>query len=277
MKTPAGQKFLGRLRKYSALGILRYRHSWVMRSIHVLAEFFEASYENEGSSFWVNGEISVIKKLRAAGPQVALDVGANIGEWTESALGHWPKCQVHAFEVAPATFDILKDRVGKRADANRCTLNCLGLSDLSGTQQMYFYPEHPEMTSFQVHSNNRVIPFDAAFGTGDEYMARTGIDLVDFLKIDVEGAEHRVLKGFSKAIEGDKIQVIQFEYGWFSIQTKVLITDYYGMLADRYWLGKIYPDGVDFVDYDIRQEQFRFANFCCVHRSRSDLRALLSS
>lgn len=259
------------------MGIGRYRQTPLIRWIHGWTEFFEASYENSGTNFELNGELSLIKRLAKAEPKMVLDVGANVGEWMELAFAHWPQCYIHAFEVAPATFETLKERERKRQDDGRCTLNGMGLSDSTGIQQMYFYPDDPYLTSdSHRHTDRPVVSFDANLCTGDEYLSRTGIGRVDFLKIDVEGAEHRVLKGFSKALASGTIQCLQFEYGPFSIQTKFLLIDYYALLADQFWVGKIYQNHVEFADYDFRREHFRFADFCCVHRSRSDLRDLLA-
>jgi hypothetical protein len=73
------------------------------------------------------------------------------------------------------------------------------------------------------------------------------------------------------------VSCIQFEYGAFSIETRVLLADYYKLLADRYWIGKLFPTHVEFADYHWMMETFRFANFVCVDRSRSDLKALAAA
>ena len=57
-------------------------------------------------------------------------------------------------------------------------------------------------------------------------------------------------------IESGNAHVIQFEYGAFSIQTHKLLIDYYEMLKEHYWIGKIYPKYVDFQDYDWHMENF---------------------
>lgn len=67
-----------------------------------------------------------------------------------------------------------------------------------------------------------------------------------------------------------------FEYCPFAIQTKKLLTDFYSLLADKYWIEKIYPNYVEFRDYQWQMEVFEFANYCAVSRSRPDLREMLS-
>ena len=256
--------------------IAAHRRSLPVRALHSVTSFVEAAYANEGAQFSRNGERTVIRRLRQASFQVAFDVGANFGDWTLEAQSAWPTCIVHAFEVAPLTFEQLRGRLANLSAPDRLVLNCCGLSDRSDSQQMFYYPEHPDLTCdlprFQEY---KTIPFEARLQTGDRYCQEHGIDTVDFLKIDVEGAEHRVLKGFTEHIAAQKIHCIQFEYGAFSTQTKVLLGDYYSLLSSSYWMGKIYPTYVDFREFVWTMEDFHFCNYCCVSKRRTDLFDLL--
>jgi len=249
-----------------------------MRWLGEAASFVETAYCNEGSDIERNGEAHLMQAAAVAGFRLAVDVGANQGDWLMLAAKHWQKCSLHAFEVATPTFEQLRSRITSAGLLNRVTLNCAGLSRTRRDGEIFFYPEHPEITSDRHrHINNKVTRLPATFLPGDDYMRQSGIDRIDFLKIDVEGAEHEVIEGFAHAVNGNAIQCIQFEYGAFSIDTKVLLRDYYSLLQQKYWIGKIYPSYVEFLDYDWRMEDFRFANYCCVLRSRGDLRRLFET
>jgi FkbM family methyltransferase len=268
---------LRRLKSSARALISSHRTSTVVRSLHAAAAFVESAYQNEGSDFFRNGERRLLERLAATNPRVAFDVGANVGDWVLEAIRIWPACHVHAFEVAPPTFTQLTDRL-TGASRSRVTAQCLGLSDTAGSQQMFFFPDHPELTADRPrHEGRAVQPFEARMEQGDGYVERHAIGAIDFLKVDVEGAEYRVLNGFTKTLNAGKIHCLQFEYGAFSIQTRVLLADYYAMLRDRFWIGKIYPAAVEFGDYDWRMEDFRFANFCAVSRERADIKRLLES
>jgi FkbM family methyltransferase len=255
----------------------RNRRSAPVKALHNFASMVEAGYFNEGASFEVNGEKRMIERLRAADFRVAFDVGANRGDWLVEALINWPRCHIYAFEVAPPTFRRLRERISASSHGTRTTLNCFGLSDQNGSHEMFFFPDHPELTcDLPRHEDYQAIPFDARLCTGDSYAHERRIEKLDFVKVDVEGAEHRVLNGLCGYLSTRRVNCLQFEYGAFSTQTRVLLADYYALLSSNYWIGKIYPTYVEFADYNWRMEDFKFANYCCVSRTRPDLKELLN-
>jgi FkbM family methyltransferase len=269
---------VGRLKLVARSAISTHRRSLAVRALHSLASFVESAYANEGANFHLNGEQTLLRKLAPADFRLAFDVGANFGDWSAEAMAMWPHCNVHAFEVAPQTFQRLGERLRATGDNPRVTLNCLGLSDELGTRQMFYYPDHPDVTAdVHWHTDLVSIPFEAHLATGDTYCHERGIDTLDFLKIDVEGAEYRVMKGFGERLAAQKVHCVQFEYGAFSTQTKVLLADYHRLLSQLYWIGKIFPTYVDFRDYQWTMEDFRFSNYCCVSKLRPDLRNLLAA
>jgi FkbM family methyltransferase len=269
---------IGRAKSVARGLIARQRRSAAVRLLHGVASFVEAAYSNEGANVALNGEEHLIQSLRPANFKVAFDVGANEGDWLLSALATWQQCHVDAFEVAPPTFERLENRVRESHHSSRATLNRFGLSDVEGSAQMFYFPDHPELTcDLPRHEFHHVLPFDAKLRTGDGYCEDRHIGVIDFVKIDVEGAEHRVLKGLSSRLREAKIHCLQFEYGAFSTQTRFLLADYYSLLSEQYWIGKIYPTYVEFREYEWTMEDFRFANYCCVSKARPDLRELLTA
>lgn len=262
--------------------IARNRRSSAVRLLHRFAGFVDHAYRNVGLDLEINGECHIITRLREARPRVAFDVGANCGDWLMEALQAWPECRFHAFEVAPETFQQLGDRIHHSDYDSRVTLNCFGLSNVDGTKEMYYVPDHPNLTSGLCvnsalrYDNYFSVPFDASVRAGDGYVADLRIEAVDFLKIDVEGAEYQVLEGLKDGLSQAKVHCLQFEYCPFAIQTKFLLADFYSLLAEKYWIGKVYPNYVEFRDYEWPMEVFEYANYCAVSKSRPDLREMLS-
>ena len=259
-----GRRFIGARRDYASI-----------RALHRVATLIQAGYENDEWDMCVNGEMRLLRSMAPAQFATLFDVGAHVGDWSAEALTVWSGSRVHAFEVAAPTFARLRDHIDRRGLGDRSTLNAFGLSDTSGCREMFYFPDHPQLTcDMPRHDHAAATTFEARLMSGDGYVAEHGIDVIDFIKIDVEGAEHLVLKGLRETIEAGRVQCIQFEYGAFSIQTHVLLADYYAMLGSRYWIGKIFPNGVEFRDYHWTMENFRFSNFLCVSRQRPDLKAL---
>lgn len=255
--------------------IAKHRQTRLIQSVHQLAAYVESAYANEEWDLAVNGEAALLGRLAPADFTSVVDVGAHIGDWTIAALRAWPRAHVHAFEVAPQTYERLTTHMTAHGLASRSTLTCAGLGECSQRREMYYYPDHPNLTcDTPRHRQHRSIAFQANILTGDDYVERNRIERINFVKIDVEGAEPLVIRGFERTIASGRIDCIQFEYGAFSIDTRVLLIDYYRLLDDQYWIGKIYPNHVDFREYEWKMEDFRFSNFVCVSRARPDLLAL---
>src|ERR1700726_3806378 len=124
---------IGRLKRFAETLIGTRRRSAPVRALHGLASFVESAYANEGSNFNLNGERTLLRKAASANFRIAFDVGANIGDWSSEAVAVWPNVHVHAFEVAPPTFERLSENFRASKHFTRVTLNCMGLSESSDT------------------------------------------------------------------------------------------------------------------------------------------------
>ena len=220
-----------------------------------------------------NGEARVLDQLGSE-LRVVFDVGANVGDWTQNALragaGH-----VHAFEISPAT----AAGVAKRyAEEPRVTVNTFGLSSEAGTVTIHHYPDHPALTTVTDYPHDaESTAIEVPVRTGDEYVAEAGIERIDFMKLDVEGAEEHVIGGFRQTFERGAVRVVQFEYGRVSILTKYLLRDFYAdMTKYGFTVGQIGPNGVAFVPYDLDMEKFNDSNWLAVHSSCPELMTRVS-
>ena len=157
------------------------------------------------------------------------------------------------------------------------TLNDVGLSDEESTTTVYYSPRlHAIATcvagfseAFHQYQPNAL---QVRTTSGDRYCASKGTSVIDFLKIDVEGFEPQVLRGFEGMLKSGKIDVIQFEYGYINIDTHFLLKDFHDYLSQfDMVIGKIYPDYVDFRGYRHADEDFYGPNYLAVRRDRKDL------
>ena len=95
---------------------------------------------------------------------------------------------------------------------------------------------------------------------------------IDFLKLDIEGAEYDALLGFENAFKDGIIKLVQFEYGFINISTKKLLIDYYTFFeANGYILGKVFPKNVEFRNYNVKHEDFIGPNFIAVKKTETEL------
>ena len=65
---------------------------------------------------------------------------------------------------------------------------------------------------------------------GETFLLENKIQNVDLLKIDVEGHELKVIKGFGDHIKN--VRLIQFEYGVYNITSKDLLWDFFSYLGN---------------------------------------------
>ena len=267
---------LGRAKNAVRVAIATHRRSLWIGAVHRVAALIESSYLNVGTDFATNGERHVLERLRKADFRLAIDGGAHLGDWSFQLLERWPHCHIHAFEVAPETVKRLSAKADEHPDRSRLTIHGIGLSDRVGSQTMYFFPDSADLTcDIPRHETLPSIPFVAQTTTLSAICAHHRIEAIDYLKLDLEGAEYLALRGLHDLIERGRVTCIQFEYGAFSIQTRFLLKDYFSMLGDLYWIGRIFPNYVDFADYDWRMEDFQFRNYLCIQRRYPELRNLV--
>jgi len=207
-----------------------------------------------------NGEHWLVRALRPEGIRTVLDVGANVGSWALMAGETLPDARIFALEVVPATAATLRARTTGR-DRIRCF--DLGLAAKTGTLSIHYNPAASTLSTFTDYPHKSAGALvECAVIRGDDFLDREGISTVDLLKLDVEGAEHLALEGFRDHLREHRIRFIQFEYGRVNILTHFLLRDFYQLFAEYgYVVGKIFPDHVEFRDYDLADEDFLGPNF----------------
>ncbi len=226
--------------------------------------------ENYNYDFQTNGELHLLQRLARFGITAVFDVGANIGEWTTLALSTFSGASVHSFEPIGETFGRLSAALGAEV---RAQLFNFALWAEDGEISLRHYRENPGQTSaFEFPSPCAHEDRVCVARSLDSFTAQAGVSHIDLLKIDVEGAEHKVLSGMTRLLAARAVRVIQFEYGFISINTGFLLKDFYATLgAAGFKVGKIYPHWVDFSDYSLEKENFIGPNFVAVLESEPEI------
>ncbi len=272
-----GQKIIAkRLAQYFRYAFARNRRSWPVRAMARAAREVLWSYHNCSTNTRLNGEEFVLRSLAAAdtegaGLGVVFDVGANRGHWAQRAIALCPGARIFCFEPVPATYRLLEATVKPQP---AITPWHLALGDRVGEVQFRYFPGHDTLSAVNnpsVHALDYEV-VTCPMTTGDQFMQERGLDRVDFLKLDVEGAEMPVLSGFRSALEQKKIRAVQFEYGMASILSKVLLYDLCEFFRKLdFSVGAIYPNYVDFRPYKFTDENFLTPNFLALPHCRADL------
>lgn len=212
-----------------------------------------------------NGELQFMQSIL---PQCStvVDVGANVGDWTALALSINSSLQVHCFEPSAVTFQRLKAR-----NFDGVILNNFGMSSTPGERTLYVFTDGAGTNSLYCREG-----LEDGCGLGpqqweesvrvdtiDAYCQRAGVQVIDLMKVDVEGHELEVFKGAAGMLAQGKIKRIQFEYGGCNIDSRVLLKDIFGyLLPSGYTLYKIHARELRHVPrYDQRLENFQYQNW----------------
>jgi FkbM family methyltransferase len=147
---------------------------------------------------------------------VILDIGAHVGLFTLGAAKRvGPRGKVYSFEPAPATFELLRRQIclngwRDRVEAVRCVV-----SDVVGT--VPFYAHGTSMAASLCRENVELLnPERLAAPACRHDVASVTIDALclerkiapDVVKIDVEGAELRVLRGARNILETGQVVIL---------------------------------------------------------------------
>jgi FkbM family methyltransferase len=237
-------------------------------------------YYNQFSyDFQLNGEFELLSKLSRQNFKIIFDVGANIGDWSTKARELFPGAKIHAFELSKKTYETLSEKV----KFEEVILNNFGLSDqIDETVQYKDYGKDSGLNTLVIDANfhdhylhHEIV--ESKVTTGDDYCLRNDIQYIDFLKIDVEGAESQVLNGFNGMLEKQGVRFIQFEYGYTNGDAKFLMKDFFRFF-DRfgYKVAKIKRGGIDFSPWKYSNNDFKSGpNYAAVRATDTELINLL--
>jgi FkbM family methyltransferase len=144
---------------------------------------------------------------------VCLDVGANIG-WHTTLMSRLSGAEgeVHAFEPVPPTFEDLKKNVSLNGEGAEVFLNNFGLGNKESTAEIHLFKDLPSGHATLAGNDKKASTvFPIKIKTLDSYLEEKNIKRVDFIKVDIEGAEMMFLKGAEKIFEQEIAPVIYME------------------------------------------------------------------
>lgn len=206
-----------------------------------------------------NGEIEFLNALKNnhSDKFVYFDVGAHIGTYTDLILERFDAYQGYLFEPAPTTY---QECIKRHGDNNSLDIHNLALADQISEMEYRIYADDPTRNgiagvSAEGDMKTNIVKVNCT--TGDQFYSDHKIKRINLLKIDAEGYDLHVIKGFDQILRDHAIDVIQFEYNVKHSETHSMLGDYYKFLTERgYHLGPLRQEGVKFSNFDFTMNDF---------------------
>lgn len=145
---------------------------------------FDAKYEGFGGASIRPGD-------------VVIDCGANIGTMSRIALRAGAS-KVIAIEPSPVNLEPLRRNLAEAIGLRRATVIPKGAWDKEGTMTMNVSSATSAMDSLVLARDGKGV--EVPLTTIDKIVADLGLDRVDFIKIDTEGAERHILAGAKETL-----------------------------------------------------------------------------
>ena len=193
---------------------------------------------------------------------VVLDIGANVGAYSEAILRNAPQSNVYAFE--PSSF--VRSKLVERFNGNSSvTIVPLALGNRTATETLWSDSPESGLASL---TKRRLDHFGIAFNQSEsvelttlDSWSNTANVFPDLIKMDVEGHELDVLLGGLKTLA--MARVVQFEFGGCNIDTKTFFQDFWYLLTRHgFAIYRISARGpIHISRYSEVDECFRTTNF----------------
>lgn len=142
---------------------------------------------------------------------VVLDIGANIGLYTLIAskrVGETGK--VISFEPEPENFSILSKNIKENEMWDNTTSVQKAAADKEGTFPLFLAESNKGNHSIYAHDDSiKTIPVETV--SVDIWLSENGIEKVDIIKIDIQGAEPLAFSGMKNILKSNPILLVEYE------------------------------------------------------------------
>ena len=252
--------------------LCKKRGNKYVEALNEISYIFHRKLNNQNWNMRTNGELRVLRTIATEKKLCVFDVGANVGKWSKLVKQLQPDSTIHAFEIVPSTYGQF---IENTKDLDGLVANNVGLSNETGAISINIGKWSTSATGFKIegmghHDDYYTDEVECQTIKGIDYLESNSIERIDYLKIDAEGMDLRVIKGFEDRL--GEANVIQFEYGIFNIASHDLLVDFCNHLKQHdFIVGKIFPTHVKFFDFHWKMENFWGGNFLAVQKNNTNL------
>ncbi len=124
----------------------------------------------------------------------------------------YPAAKLHAFEPIPGNLQILKMNASARGRPDSIDCHLLALSDRDGELQMIHSPgdyNHGGWSFYQPGATRNEEKVSVPVRKSGDFVRELGLDRIDVIKIDTEGAEKEILHGLAP----EQLASVQYDVG----------------------------------------------------------------
>lgn len=203
-----------------------------------------------GVNNFINDRYKVLRDKHGFIPTKILDIGAHLGDWYENIKTIYPNSKVLSIEANPNCAPILN-----KVNPNSI-ISCLGKE--SGITPFYINPSDPYCTGASMYKEqtelyDNPIKITLPIRTLDSLNQR-----VDFIKMDVQGAELDIIKGGLNTIQNTtvlQLELAMLNYNDSAPKASEIISYLYNLGFDLFDIGSFY-----FLDDKLNQSDMFFVN-----------------
>lgn len=210
-----------------------------------------------------NGEGWLIQKL-APHTKSVIDVGANHGGWAQELLQHSGNVRIYCVEPIPQFAQAIRDKLGRFVYVIEAALS-------DEPRDLLLYKVGGGGKADPMDIDDTIEPLTIQAITGDELVRSHDIRDVSMIKVDADGFDFSVVKGFCASIDYHR-PIVQFEYSHFWIATGTYLRDAFQFFEFRnYRIGRLIPKGVELTRYSVKDELFLTNNFVAIPKEKLSL------